>query len=315
MAKAQKKRKTSRSTSSSSVSKGIKNFFKKKLWFIYYPVLGVYYIVYYACFCIYWLVKGFYMFFRWFYGLFRTTSVRTAEYVQKKKIEKSRSAVKAQYEKFNIVEHDSGDFQEFEKKLIKSDSTIGLVLGARGSGKTAIAVKMLENIYAKTKKSCYAMGFKEEDMPIWIDVVEDIKEIKNNSFVLIDEGGILFSSRRSMAEPNKLLSELMFIARHKNMSIIFISQNSANLEINAIRQADYLVLKTSSLLQKDFERAKIKDIYEAVSEKFRQYKKIKGITYIYSDEFTGFVENPLPSFWTKKISKAFSKETDEEKED
>jgi hypothetical protein len=52
-----------------------------------------------------------------------------------------------------------------------------------------------------------------------------------------------------------------------------------------------------------------------VSEKFRQYKKIKGITYIYSDEFTGFVENPLPSFWTKKISKAFSKETDEEKED
>ena len=132
------------------------------------------------------------------------------------------------------------------------------------------------------------MVFQEEDMPIWIDVVEDIKQLKNKSFVLIDEGGILFSSRSSMAEPNKLLSELMFIARHKSISIIFISQNSANLEINAIRQADYLVLKPSSLLQKDFERKKIKEIYEDIGAKLKKYKKdnVKGITYIYSDEFT-----------------------------
>lgn len=313
MAKASKKSRKSGSKASSA-SKGIRNFLKKKVWFIYYPVLAIYYIVYYTGFCIYWIFNGIYLFCRWFYHLFKTTTDKTAEYVQKKKIEKNRSSVKAEYEKFNIIQHDTGDFDAFEKKLMKSDSTIGLVLGARGSGKTAIAVKLLENIYAKTKKTCFALGFKEEDMPIWIDVVEDIKDIKNNSFVLIDEGGILFSSRRSMAEPNKLLSELMFIARHKNMSIIFISQNSANLEINAIRQADYLVLKTSSLLQKDFERTKIKDIYESLSEKFKQYKKIRGITYIYSDEFMGFVENPLPSFWTKKISKAFNKEKDTEEE-
>ena len=156
------------------------------------------------------------------------------------------------------------------------------------------------------------MGFKEEDMPIWINVVEDIKELKNKSIVLIDEGGILFSSRQSMAEPNKLLSELMFIARHKSISIIFISQNSANLEINAIRQADYLVLKKSSLLQKDFERKKIKEIYEQVGDRFKKYKSIKGITFVYSDEFSGFVENPLPSFWTRKISKAFKGKEDEQ---
>src|SRR3989339_1368008 len=127
------------------------------------------------------------------------------------------------------------------------------------------------------------MGFNEKDMPEWINVVDNINDIKTNSFVLIDEGGILFSSRKSFSDANKLLSELLLIARHNDLSIIFISQNSANLEINAIRQADYLILKTSSLLQKDFERKKIKEIYEQIGERFKTYSSLKGITYIYSD--------------------------------
>ena len=294
------------------VSKSFQNWCKKKLSFIYYPILGIYYVIYGIYKLIYWFFYGLYKLgdflvkaIVWIYRLFYKAADKTTQVIEKKKITKKRSQVEAEYEKFNLIEHDSGDFEKFEKKVMKNDSTIGLVLGARGSGKTAISVKFLENIHSKTGKKCFALGFKEEDMPIWIDVVNDIKDLKNNSFVLIDEGGILFSSRSSMAEPNKLLSELMFIARHKSISIIFISQNSANLEINAIRQADYLVLKKSSLLQKDFERKKIKELYQQVGTRFKKYSKMKGITFIYSDEFTGFVENPLPSFWTKNISKAF----------
>ncbi|MBT4824129.1 hypothetical protein HN695_04905 [Candidatus Woesearchaeota archaeon] len=292
----------------SGTSKSFFTKLKKKLGWVYFLFAGIYYLFYYLGFSVYWIVKGIILGAIWFVRLFYKATDKTTKYVEKKKIEKQRSEVPAEYQKFNLIHHDSGSFDKFEKKVSKNDSTIGIILGARGSGKTAIAVKLLENIYAKTKKKCFALGFKEEDMPIWIDVVESINELKNNSFVLIDEGGILFSSRRSMAEPNKLLSELMLIARHKSISIIFISQNSANLEINAIRQADYLVLKTSSLLQKDFERKKIKEIYEDVGDRFKKYKGVKGITYIYSDEFAGFVDNPLPSFWSKKISRAFRKE-------
>ena len=108
-----------------------------------------------------------------------------------------------------------------------------------------------------------------------------------------------------MTNANKILSELLLIARHKGISIIFISQNSSNLEVNAIRQADYIALKPSSLLQKDFERKKIKDIYESTSEDFRKLKDKKGLIYIYSEEFRGFVTNSLPSFWTQNISKSF----------
>jgi hypothetical protein len=218
-----------------------------------------------------------------------------------------KTAVKIEYVPFKIIDKVKGSFTAFESFVAKNPSTIGIILGARGTGKSAIGLKMLENLNSISKKKFYAMGFKQEDMPEWINIVEDVKDIDTGSFVLIDEGGILFSSRKSFSDANKLLSELLLIARHNDLSIMFISQNSANLEINAIRQADYLVLKPSSLLQRDFERKKIKDIYDAASEKFQKYGNTQGLTYIYSEQFTGFVSNPLPSFWSQKVSKSFRK--------
>ncbi|HOW36665.1 MAG TPA: zonular occludens toxin domain-containing protein [Candidatus Pacearchaeota archaeon] len=228
----------------------------------------------------------------------------------KKQTNKTQTRIKrkkmcANYSQFNLIKTISGNFDAWEGKVQDAESTIGLILGARGTGKTAFGLKTLENIYSKKKKRCYAMGFDEKEMPSWIKVVENVSEIENDSLVLIDEGGILFSSRRAMTNANKILSELILIARHKGISILFISQNSSNLEVNAIRQADYIALKPSSLLQKDFERKKIKEIYESTSEDFRNLRDKKGLTYIYSEEFRGFVTNSLPSFWTQKISKSF----------
>ncbi len=224
---------------------------------------------------------------------------------EKRHVQRKRESMKAIYQNFKIVKTSLGNYKKWELGIIKAESKIGLILGARGSGKTACALKLLENVYAKTQKKCYAIGFLKEEMPSWIEVVENISEIKNNSLVIIDEGGVLFSSRRAMTNANKLMSDLLLISRHKNLSIIFISQNSANLEINAIRQADYLVLKPTSLLQKDFERKKIQEIYEGIAKDFEKYKNDKTVAYIYSDEFKGFVRNPLPSFWNVRISKSF----------
>lgn len=238
------------------------------------------------------------------YSLFR----KSGEIIQERKVMKKRGEMNARYEDFEVVEKEKGEYKKWFNNLVSSDSRIGVILGARGSGKTAFAVKLLENLYSKTKKKCYAIGFDENEMPSWIDVVSDISEINNNAFVLIDEGGVLFSSRNAMSNANKILSELILIARHKNLSILFISQNSSNLDVNILRQADFLVMKPSSLLQKDFERKIIQDVYEKTAKKFDKYKSKKGITYIYSDLFNGFVVNPLPSFWGTKLSKSFREE-------
>ncbi len=242
----------------------------------------------------YYIVKG-------IINLIEMISKKTKETNVKRK----RESIRAKYDQFKIIESLEGNYKTWFDKTIESDSQIGIILGARGSGKTAFGVKMLENIYAKYKEKCFAIGFKKEEFPSWIKVVSDISELVNDSWVLIDEGGILFSSRSSMSSANKMLSKLILIARHKNINILFISQNSSNLEVNILRQADFLVLKKSSLLQKEFERKIVQKIYSESQAKFNKYSEDKGITYLYSDKFRGFVSNPLPSFWKEGISKSF----------
>jgi hypothetical protein len=231
--------------------------------------------------------------------------IKTKTKVDEKKITKKKPKVQAEYDSLKELKLKKGKLPNFEEKLYSNKSTIGLILGARGTGKSAIGMRLLENFKAKTDKQVYALGFKEESLPDWIRAVKNIEEIKNNSVILIDEGGIEFSSRKTMSNANTFLSELLLIARHKDLSVIFITQNSANLEINAIRQADYLVLKPSSLLQKDFERKKIKDVYSLVDKEFEELDD-PGLTYIYANQYLGFVSNSLPSFWSEKVSKGYS---------
>jgi len=214
--------------------------------------------------------------------------------------------VDASYDSLKEVLNKQGELSGFEEKLYSHKSMIGLILGARGKGKSAIGMRLLENFKARTGRRVCALGFKADALPSWIKVVGSISEIDNGAVVLIDEGGIEFSSRSSMSSGNKLLSELLLIARHKDLSVMFITQNSSNLEVNAIRQADYLILKPSSLLQKDFERRKIKEIYESVSGEFEELKEDKGLAYIYGGNYSGFVSNSLPSFWSEGVSKGYA---------
>ena len=230
---------------------------------------------------------------------------KTEEKFKEKEIQRKRETIIPRYDKFEVLYNEKGDYETWENKIGNADSQIGIILGARGSGKTAFGIKLLENIYSKHKRKSYAIGFKEEEMPSWITAIETIEQLGNDSFVLIDEGGILFSSRESMSNANKFLSRLILIARHKNLSIIFISQNSSNIEVNVLRQADFLILKPSSLLQRNFERKIIQKIYGEAEEHFQKFKDKPGLTHIYSDEFRGFVTNPLPSFWKTSISKSF----------
>jgi len=239
------------------------------------------------------------------YKASKYTKNKVEESSKKKAVKQKREAITAVHEDFNVIHTKDGDYLEFEKKINKSDSKIGVILGARGTGKTAFGMKFLENSRAKYNKKCYAMGFNADELPSWITAVNNIDELGNNAIVLIDEGGILFSSRDSMSNANKLLSDLILIARHKNLTILFISQNSSNLDINILRQADFLILKPSSLLQRNFERKIIQKIYDSAQEHFDEFKETPGLTHIYAESFNGFVTNPLPSFWGTNISKSF----------
>ena len=195
------------------------------------------------------------------------------------------------YVPFEVIETKKGSYDEFHKKLLKN-SLILLIVGKRGSGKTAFGMKMLELFRKNTRRKCYAVGYESAKLPWWIKKADTIENIPNNAVALIDEGGVLFSSREAMKSPNKALSRIMAIARHKNLNLILITQSSAMIDLNVLRLADTLLLKEPSLLQSKFERKAIKEMYEKVYPLFKDRKDKNQYTYIWDDEFEGLV-NPV----------------------
>src|SRR3989338_4790493 len=211
----------------------------------------------------------------------------------------------ANYVPFEIAKKDKGSYEEFYEKMRKT-SLIFLIVGKRGSGKTSLGFRMLELFHKSSGRKCYVLGYEKSRLPWWIRKVEDIEKIPNNSIALFDEGAILFSARESMKEINKVLGKIMAIARHKNLTLILITQNSGMIDLNVLRLADTLLLKEPSLLQSKFERKGLNEIFDKIKPDFDKLKEKKAHFYVWDDEFQGILKYGLPRFWSDKISKSYS---------
>lgn len=224
----------------------------------------------------------------------------------RKAVPKRKKEPEKPYIPFEPQKTIKGRYEDFYRHILGT-SLIVLITGKRGSGKTALGMKFLEMFRKETKRKTYAMGFDDAKLPRWVKKISSINDASNNSVLLVDEGGIMFSSRDSMKKANKFLSKVMAIARHRGLTCFVISQNSAMLELNVLRLADMVLLKEPSLLQAKFERKAIRDMYKKVKPLFGEFKNRKKFFYIWSDEFEGMTKYDLPEFWTDSISKAFSK--------
>jgi len=208
------------------------------------------------------------------------------------------------YIPFEAVKTEKGSYEEFLGKL-KNSSLVMLIVGKRGSGKTSLGMKLLEFFHKERKRKCYTLGYESTRLPFWLKKADSLEKIPNNSIALFDEGAVLFSSRDSMKNINKELGKIMAIARHKNLTLVLITQNSAMIDLNVLRLADTLLLKEPSLLQSKFERKALRDIYETVKPEFSELKEKKSHFYVWDDDFQGLVKYSLPAFWSDKISTSF----------
>lgn len=204
---------------------------------------------------------------------------------------------------FSMVHEDDGEFQGFYNKILKY-SLITLITGKRGSGKTSLGMTLLA-VLNSSRRKCYAIGFDKAKLPSWIKKSESIEKVPTNAAVLVDEGAIVYSARDSMKDANKMLGKLMAIARHKNLSLVLIAQNSAMIDLNVLRLADMLLLKEPSLLQAEFERRALQKMYDKITPLFKKLDSREKFFYVWSDEFQGLLSYELPRFWNESISKAF----------
>ncbi len=209
----------------------------------------------------------------------------------------------AKSEDFIVHKKIAGDFNYFEKRL-QNESLIALIFGKRGSGKTALGFRIVENIHDKTRRKAYALGVRQEVLPSWIESINDIEKAKDGSVILVDEGAVEFNARSSMSNRNKELAGIMATARHKSLTLLFITQNTGMLDRNVLKLADTLIVKEGSLLQLEMERSEIRKFYAKAKEKFDKLKGEKrNYSYLIDSDFEGVVEHRLPSFWSEEVSR------------
>lgn len=235
---------------------------------------------------------------------YRVSREKARENAKKKKLMKSETYnLLPQFRDFNIIEEISGNYVYTEKRIFE-DSLILLIFGKRGSGKSGLGFRLLENIHSKTKRKCYALGIEQKLMPKWISNVDDIEKVPNGGVVLVDEGAVSFGARNSMSAKNKALIEILSIARHKNLSLIFVTQNTGLLDKNILALTDSLLIKEGSLLQMEMERPEVKKFYEKANKSLKALEgDRRSYFYLIDSDFEGTLSYNLPSFWTNNLSK------------
>lgn len=210
---------------------------------------------------------------------------------------------------------------------IFAEPFVGLIIGARGSGKTALGHRLLE-VYARGGRGAYILGFPEqkaEELPPWIEPLPvDVAMHKwpEDSVVLIHEAHMVAHARDSMDSDNINLDELVTTSRHRDSCIIYETQQTQRLDRNAVAATDAVMIRWPALLQEQFERKQLRSIVSMARDELEKWvdrddsddytlvqptDELQKHVYVYSEWFQGLYPHQvkLPDHWSDDISKAY----------
>lgn len=195
--------------------------------------------------------------------------------------------------------------------------SIVLLLGGRGSGKTALGFRLLELF--RHKLTPYVVGLPPQCsqlLPDWVGIKESLKDIPPGSISLVDEAHISNHSRDWTKAESKDLCQLLNLSRQQDKTIIFSTQQGRQLNLDIPSSTNVIVLKNPGMFQSEFERSALRQI---VSKARLAFDTISGDrkrwSYVNSPDasYSGMMENNLPSFWSEKLSRMYGQGTVHEK--
>lgn len=189
-----------------------------------------------------------------------------------------------------------------------------LVLGKRGSGKSALGYYLLELF--SSRLSPYAVGIPEAAaklLPDWIGVAGSLEDVPPRSIVLLDEAHLSYHSRTSSKKANRDVSSLLNLVRQKELTVIVVTQEARQIDVNIASAANVVVFKEPSMLQFEFERRELRQIAQTASDSFKTLPKNQRdrSCYVHAPDadFHGMLDNDLSTFWNARLSKAFASKT------
>ena len=195
------------------------------------------------------------------------------------------------------------------RKVIAHPAVV-LILGKRGSGKSALGYWLLEVFHYQL--ACYVVGVPAEAgryLPDWVGIRSSLDEIPPKAVILVDEAHLPYHARGSMAAASIEMSRLVNLARQREQTLLFVTQEARQVDRNIASSASVVVFKEPSALQVDFERPELRRL---AGEALSQFQIVRGdrrswaFVYAPDADSNGMIENPLASFWTPKLSQLFA---------
>jgi len=144
-----------------------------------------------------------------------------------------------------------------------------LLLGHRGSGKTALAFRIQE--LGRDGVAPYAVGLPPQAsrlLPNWYGLIDDLSQIPRDARIYIPESYLLFHARASQSAQGKAISQLVNLSRQRGHTLIFDCQVGSYLDRNIVSAADVVLVKEPSPLSQGFERGQLEGIVDGAREAF-----------------------------------------------
>lgn len=185
-----------------------------------------------------------------------------------------------------------------------------LILGKRGSGKSALGYRLLELF--RYVADIYVVGIPEEArklLPEWIGIVPSLEDLPAKCIALVDEAYLPYHARGSMTAKSKAMSQALNLSRQKEQTIIFISQDAGQIDKNILGSANVLVFKELGMLQLEFDRPQLTKLATQAKQALDSVQGNKqrwSFVYAPDADFRGLMENELPSFWKPRLSRLFA---------
>ena len=195
-----------------------------------------------------------------------------------------------------------------------------VINGHRGEGKSALGWWLAQYMQKKTRKKVAALGMPMEARGVfpkrgfgrggiqWVNSIEDVSSMKP-SIVIVDEAAFVAGSRNAMSKTNKEWLKLIAICRHKDHLLIFIHQQSRQLDVQILMDADLVLMKRPTMLHLRGARA---EFAPEMEDAFRQFSEMRGNTkkkvYVvdYHNGNATMLGAAMPTWWNDKVSKAYS---------
>ena len=191
-------------------------------------------------------------------------------------------------------------------------SSVLLILGKRGSGKSALGYRLLELFRYGLR--AYVVGVPSSArrlLPDWIGISPTLEDVPAKSIALVDEAYLAYHARGSMAWESTAMSQALNLSRQREQTLVFVSQEARQVDRNIASSANVVAFKDLGMLQLKFDRpefnklaAQARGRLATVTNNRRRW----SFVYAPDADQLGLLENDLPSFWKPALSRLFGAE-------